>query len=836
MRTTWVAASRLAWRMLRHRAAVEGRHGTQILTLPALAARLAGGFHEPVTHESLQRATAAALAAGGFKEIGPLCELPGMLRASTATLDRAWRAGLDLEALSGAAPRLADLALLETRVREALPATELTPPLLAAAALANLRHAPGLLGPVRLERIYDIDPCWRPLIEALSAVVLVEHHAPQPMAASPPAAESCANPAHEVLEAVRWVRRLIASGLAAPQEIALTAASLEDFDDALRVAIADTGLPIHSASGVAALARTAGQRSAALAAVLLNGLSHERVLRLLALCPLAALPETWRTHLPAGAPLTRLAHWREAVATEPWGAALLDVLELLDRGPIAAAQAGERLLPTDSLALWRQALLDAPPEALETSLAALRLDDRFDPAASAVWCSAATLVTAPRPYVRLLGLTSRQWPRREFEDPLLPAHIVDPRLLLPLSNAAADRRNFALIRGAATGQAVLSRSRRGSDGRLLAASPLWPREGHATLRMSRIPEHAASESGRLLARPGEFDATPLARSAAACWQAWRRAELTAHDGLVRANHPALLRAAARAHSAESLRLMLRDPLAFLWRYALGFQEPEEAEEPFTLDALAQGSLVHQILERVVREPGENVEQAAAAVAEDWERAAPTPPRLLWQAALAAATADARRALESAPAGAASYAELRFGAPAGEEAAGASPWDPAAPVSIPSLGLTLTGKIDRLDVGPGGRHARVYDYKTGSPPKSKDPLVLRGGEELQRCLYSYAVRALLPAVEQVETSLLYTQTGELHPLTNPAATLEQLERYLGIALAHLRAGHSVAGAGAAGAFNKYVFALPAHAATRYLPRKEAAAAALLSDLAPLWEEP
>jgi len=47
-------------------------------------------------------------------------------------------------------------------------------------------------------------------------------------------------------------------------------------------------------------------------------------------------------------------------------------------------------------------------------------------------------------------------------------------------------------------------------------------------------------------------------------------------------------------SATSLKLLLRDPIRFVWRYALGWRQPDESEEPLTLDALAFGILVHEI--------------------------------------------------------------------------------------------------------------------------------------------------------------------------------------------------------------------------------------------------
>ena len=61
----------------------------------------------------------------------------------------------------------------------------------------------------------------------------------------------------------------------------------------------------------------------------------------------------------------------------------------------------------------------------------------------------------------------------------------------------------------------------------------------------------------------------------------------------------IARAIAEVQSATSLRLMLRDPLAFVWRYALGWRSLVEDEQPLSLDARAFGELVHEMLKRAV---------------------------------------------------------------------------------------------------------------------------------------------------------------------------------------------------------------------------------------------
>jgi hypothetical protein len=92
-----------------------------------------------------------------------------------------------------------------------------------------------------------------------------------------------------------------------------------------------------------------------------------------------------------------------------------------------------------------------------------------------------------------------------------------------------------------------------------------------TRSRARIPEHALSESDRLMARPADALATSRIRSATQGWRNWHRTSLTAHDGQFGADHPVVRQALARTQSATSLRLLLRGPLGFVWRYnaALG---------------------------------------------------------------------------------------------------------------------------------------------------------------------------------------------------------------------------------------------------------------------------
>ena len=69
----------------------------------------------------------------------------------------------------------------------------------------------------------------------------------------------CATPQHEALEAFRWMRELIASGNARPEEIAIAAASPADFDDHMMALCADANIPIHFVHDVKAVTNRDGR-------------------------------------------------------------------------------------------------------------------------------------------------------------------------------------------------------------------------------------------------------------------------------------------------------------------------------------------------------------------------------------------------------------------------------------------------------------------------------------------------------------------------------------------------------------------------------------------------
>lgn len=864
------------------------------MTMEMLAARLAGGFLRPIDPDAMKIAVASAL-------LEPLCELdgikklPGFQRAAAASLSKAWRAGLKLDQEAAAATgqtartRLDSLALLEREVLSRLPDHQLRPQDLLEAAARRSSDAPSIFGRIEIHGRTEMSPVWRRLLSLISRetdVVWVAeareipdwlHDSGIEVETAPKArpavrARSCASPRHEVLEALRWARQHLAQG-ALPHQIAIVATSPENWDDHMLTLGEASNLPLHFIHGRTALSTAEGQLAAALAEILLRGFSRSRIVRLVALLRtqnqrFKTLPGNWWQALPDGAPLLNADRWRRAIAddgdpdtpADDHRPLLEEIVGTLARGLKKSEAIGERLLAGRALRIWRKALLEGPPEALDITLTGLRVDDGLEPGASMVWGPASAIAAVPRPFCRLLGLTSRSWPRRAGEDSLLPNHVIAADRLDPLPVHEADRRDFETILRMAGAEVVCSRARRDSEGRLNGISPLYPHHlGEAHLAQSREPEHAASASDRLMARPEEFRRLPHAVSAHETWCDWHRRQLTPHDGLVRSGHPLLVRALDRWQSASSLVKLLRDPLGYLWTYGFRWSAPEETDEPLTLDALAFGALLHNILQEAVTRleearPGgfaaasaEEIEQvtrkAADQVRARWDDSRPVPPPVVWGRKCKEAEAMARDALtldELPLPEQRSWVEVPFGGGPrledfNEEIRARLPWDPGSEVRVPRTNIRISGFIDRLDLAGNRNRARVTDYKSGKP--SRQPPQIRGGAELQRCLYAFAVRRLISPAPHVDTRLLYPRAGgSLCPLDDPDETLEMLADYLVAASDLFAQGNALPGPSATETWYSLTFALPGGSKEGYLELKRPLADRALSNLAPLWEEP
>lgn len=881
LRRTVVVHTKLAGHMLRVESARRSEIGVQVLTMGQLVARMAGGLLRPVDPDVLLETARDALSAVDMGELEPIKDLPGMPSAVAATFDKVWRA--DVRLSDSGHPRLAALARLEEEIVGRLPASMRRPFELVELASRRIELAKSVIGPVEIHGHSEMSPCWRPFLMLLAEFVPVQwvagaRQVPPWLAGTKVVVEtrkgsgaavavrSCANQQHEVVEAFRWVRSLLAGGTPA-SDIAIVASSPGDYDDHVFAQASDSALPIHFVHGVKAVTVADGQAVAALAEILLKGISQERLKRYLSLArgapALHELFREWTRLVPPDAPLTTLERWEgafERIDPSNWpehqnrSAELMEVLRLLDGGADRADEVGETLLAGTQRSLWKRALMDGPAAALPVTLGRLRVDDGIEPASSVLWTSAIALASSPRPNVWLLGLNAGSWPRRISEDRLIPDHVLPIEQLDPLPVADGDRRDFATIVTSAA-IVVTSFSRRDVGGRLLGRSPLISAVKELHLDRARTPEHAFSEADRLLARTQEFAGMPIAISGLCCWRDWYTDDITSHDGLIAAGHERLRKLFERPMSATSLKLLLRDPLRFVWRYALGWKAPEEADEPLSFSPVHFGNLVHASLRGAVDQleaegglaaagPAEliaAIDSALAAAASDWESQLPIPPDVIWRDAIDGARSVSLAALSySFPhlRGQRTWTEIPFGkSDVDDDEVRDLPWQREAPVEIPGTKLRIAGLIDRLDISEDRSNARVIDYKTGKLNKKMSETTIKGGSELQRCLYAFAVKVLIGSGVAIESALLFPKAPEgegLYPLDDVDAALTKVA--VAAALAHdmLMSGFAAIGLDAKDAYNDLALALPASAG--YLPRKMPLAQVRLGQAANVWSEP
>jgi len=215
----------------------------------------------------------------------------------------------------------------------------------------------------------------------------------------------------------------------------------------------------------------------------------------------------------------------------------------------------------------------------------------------------------------------------------------------------------------------------------------------------------------------------------------------------------------------------------------------------------------------------------------------TPPLLLWQHTLEAASALALKALtldEAFQPSTRSWTEVAFGRDHPGRNDADLPWNPQIPVPIPGTRIHIRGSIDRLDLNPAADAVRLSDYKTGLEPKQPDQIVLRGGTELQRVIYAAAARHLLPGVRHIVARLLFLGEDIPHPykLPNVDQAIAAVATHIAAACALLDQGTVLPGPDAHQRRNDHRLALPAAAAT-YFQLKQSAFSRALGDFSRVW---
>jgi CRISPR/Cas system-associated exonuclease Cas4 (RecB family) len=249
------------------------------------------------------------------------------------------------------------------------------------------------------------------------------------------------------------------------------------------------------------------------------------------------------------------------------------------------------------------------------------------------------------------------------------------------------------------------------------------------------------------------------------------------DGLTRvtdATRPALeaQRLHTRAYSVSALQKFAACPYQFFLSAAYRL-EPAERPEPLQrLDPLTRGSIVHRIQAATHRELEQrnalpvttaNIEsaltvldEAIASVSDEYrERLAPAIDRV-WREEIAIIARDLRgwlrRTTDDAGAWIPRYFELSFGLPPSPER------DPRSRREVVVIDgrFLLRGAVDLVEEHQQTGVLRVTDHKTGKD-RTKDGLVIGGGETLQPVLYSAAIEQVTNKAV-AETRLFFCTTA------------------------------------------------------------------------------
>lgn len=381
--------------------------------------------------------------------------------------------------------------------------------------------------------------------------------------------------------------------------------------------------------------------------------------------------------------------------------------------------------------------------------------------------------------VVVLGLAEGVLPTRIREDPLLPDAEREPaagELPLARDRIAEQHRQLLAALAASRGQRILI-APRGDLRRSIQRSPSrWLRptlDGLGT-EPEHIPSHAARlrkpafpstlQQYRLRAlgeQPDEVLTHPLVTADVGLQRSFQLTASRLDPAFTRYEGNLCHLAAQlpvptdpdRLVSASQLEAWVTCPHGYLMRYVLKVEPVENPEEFVEISPLDRGNLIHEILERWLAgelaagsvpapndpwsEPARaRLRATAAECCADYEFRGVTGHPLLWSRERTRLLSDLdafldhddrdRREQGLTP----DAAELAFGGEA----------------TTIDLGdgrrLRLRGRIDRVDVAPGGA-LRIVDYKTGSAQPYRgipdDPL--QDGEKLQLALYAAALRAL-----------------------------------------------------------------------------------------------
>jgi ATP-dependent helicase/DNAse subunit B len=280
-------------------------------------------------------------------------------------------------------------------------------------------------------------------------------------------------------------------------------------------------------------------------------------------------------------------------------------------------------------------------------------------------------------------------------------------------------------------------------------------------------------------------------------QRWDVERLTAFDGMiedevVKEKLQQTLFPAGLRLSASALETYARCPFRYFLSTVLGLNQFEEPEQILTLRPRERGALLHEILHDFftrAREVGklsftsENkpaLQRLLRTVTEEhfhkFATSGATGFPLLWEIEQERLrerlSAFLERECETGGEFLPTAFEVHFGASAPEgKDENSLLLFPDGPVRLHLFDgeeVALRGRIDRIDLSPDQRRARIVDYKTGKPIRGR----FAGGTALQLPLYLYAAHALWP--EKTWESAAYLYVDRERKVDSPVFTAANWE--------------------------------------------------------------
>lgn len=289
----------------------------------------------------------------------------------------------------------------------------------------------------------------------------------------------------------------------------------------------------------------------------------------------------------------------------------------------------------------------------------------------------------------LAGLNDSVWPEMPAPDPWLNRDMrLAAGLLLPERRIGLSAHDFQ--QAIASREVLITRSKR-VDGTETVPSRWINR---ITNLLTGLPQDGRNKLAEMRAR-GNY------------WLDLAEQIETPRGASPRAKRPAPcppVSARPRQLSVTTIEKLVRDPFAIYARYVLGLR-PLDQLDVFP-DAAMRGTALHEILQAFVETtkealPGDPEAHLMEIGAQILNQRAPWPAtRALW-------TAKLRRF--ASPFILSEQDRRRFAKPHRTELRGQ--------LLRSSVGFTLTGTADRVDLTPDGR-ALIYDYKSGATPTQK----------------------------------------------------------------------------------------------------------------------